>query len=156
MERLPEGWVDTLPAADWDVEREYPNYWEGTSVCKIRVYRPEGLPPVIVATADPASDGTSITNRSELIHYMAWDEEERPWPCRFVEHYPGLPIHAHVPPSEKERFALVRFPADRECVLVRTTFAHPWGRKVPCFCAPTWRHLSRADVAALIQRVPVR
>lgn len=72
---------------------EFTLYYEGmhglASHCRVRVYRPEGSPPVIVASqaCDVEDPGTSVTNRAELIHRLAWSRIGEQWPVIFIEHY---------------------------------------------------------------------
>lgn len=79
---------DTLPPAERDQALEY---LEGhrAARCRMRVYRTREDAPVVVLTELDDNPGPSITNAAEWAHYAACELLGFPWPCTFIEHYPG-------------------------------------------------------------------
>ena len=115
-------------------------------VCRIRVYRPAGFPPVVIATELPENMNTSITNIVEqlaaevLVRYLEdWVGQERP--LVWIEHYPGS-VSGGV--RETDTYDLVTF-ADYHVRRERAV-----GRWRVRFGDPDWRRLSREQVEQLI------
>lgn len=132
---------DTCPPAEEDYCLDFAGYFNCESRCRIRVYRPVGLPVVIVATELPENPGTSITNRAELVHCIAWYRAGQPVPVLFIEHYPGWP-NPHCR-SEEEQFDHVRFPRDMDAWPLRVS--RLGGLRTTMFQAPSWQHLTRTE-----------
>ena len=116
----------------------------GAGTCRIRVYRPIGFPPVVLATELPDNPGTSITNLAEQ---LAAEVLERYLPDRLGEDRPLVWIE-HYPP---------RRPLVQDETYDLVTFAHYQPRQVlrlgqwrPSFGSPDWRRLSREQVELLI------
>jgi hypothetical protein len=51
-----------MAVPDVDASHTYHGFWAPGAVCRIRIYRPPGFPPVVVATEVPENENTSITN----------------------------------------------------------------------------------------------
>lgn len=81
--------TDSLPAPVRDLQLCYEGFWDARAHCRLRLYRTAAGTPVIVLTEAPDNPSTSITNKAERAYYLAWRRLESPWPCLFVEHYPG-------------------------------------------------------------------
>ena len=81
-------------------------------VCRIRVYRPEGFPPVVIATELPENTNTSITDIVEeltagvLARYLP-DRAGQERPFVWIEHCPGS---ASGGVRVTDTYALVTFP----------------------------------------------
>ena len=121
---------------------EYRGYHGCESRCRIRIYRPTGKPPVIIASEEAEQNpGTSITNMAEQIatdvsriHGLAHE------PFVWIEHYDDRAIsaaHRHsagpLGRENGESFDRVEFRR------VGTRLTHP-----------SWQHLSKEEVEALI------
>lgn len=127
-----EGLAPASPFAEPSLDLPF-RYWgfrNTPSHCRIRVFEPNGQPLVVLATELPDNPGTSITNFAEQLatqigELLAAPLETLVW----IEHYPERGAKPH----ERESFALVSF--------TRTALG---------LSTPRWRHLDRAEVAALI------
>jgi hypothetical protein len=120
-------------------------FWGPVPVCRIRVYRPAGVPPVVVATQLPEKKGDlGITNAAEelaadvLAGYLP-DRAGEERPFVWIEHYPPGPG------GRGETFDQVTF-----------EHYHPrhglrGGRWRLAIGAPEWRCLTREGVEALIR-----
>jgi hypothetical protein len=126
---------DTLPSAAEDYRLSYPSPSGHESVCRIRVYRPEDKPAVIVATELRDNEGMSITNAAEGVHCLAWERAGFPEPVFFVEHHPRN-FYGH---HDVERFELVTFERMEETMGEQSEFG-----------PASWKHLSCAEMRALI------
>ena len=130
-----------MPAVD--AIHTYHGPWGPRAVCRIRVYRPPGSPPVVVATELPENESISITNAAEelaadvLAGYLPERAgEERPFV--WVEHYPPGPG------GLGETFDLVTFEHCRPRPELRG------GRWRLAVGTPAWRRLDPEQVEALI------
>jgi hypothetical protein len=124
---------DTLPQAAEDHRLSYRGALGQESVCRIRLYRPQGKPVVIVATELRENQGISITNAPEVVHPLAWERAGRPFSVLFVEHYPGdFYGGRRNDPTDRERFSLVTFTDAK-------AFQGVW-----------WQHLTHDEMQALI------
>jgi hypothetical protein len=128
---------------DVDAVHTYHGPWAPGAVCRIRVYRPAGFPPVVVATELPENENTGIANAVEelaadvLAGYLP-DRAGEDRPFVWIEHYPPGPG------GRGETFDLVTF-----------EHYHPrhelrGGRWRLAIGAPVWRRLTREQVEALI------
>jgi hypothetical protein len=142
--------VDTLPPALRDETLPFEGYQNCESHCRLRVYAAADGSPVIVLTELVDNPGTSVTNRAERAHYLAWRRIGSPeGGAYFVEHYPGREP-ARDPVLDGERLAWVQFDEapDGSPVLVELVVN---GQRVGMeFRHPEWRHLPRAEFDRLI------
>ena len=115
-------------------------------ICRVRIYRPEGFPPVVIATELPESRSISITNIVEelavevLMRYLE-DRLDQERPFVWIEPYPA-PTDGGV--READTYDLVAFPdyGVRE--------SREAGHRRFRFDEPSWRRLSREQVEQLI------
>jgi hypothetical protein len=127
-----------------DVIHRFYGFHTMGGVCRIRIYRPAGFPPVVVATELPENENTSITNVVEelavgvLRRYLP-DRAGEPRPFVWVEHYPPRRADAR-----DETWDLVTFPDYEPRPFLQG------GRWRERFDTPDWRRLSREQVEALI------
>jgi hypothetical protein len=127
-----------------DVIHTYPGFFGAESRCRIRIYRPPGFPPVVLASELPENPGTSITN---LVEQLAAEvlgrylDERRGYlrPLIWVEHYPPRAEGAR-----DETWDLVTFPDYQPFQALEA------GRWRVRFGEPDWRRLSRGQVERLI------
>jgi hypothetical protein len=113
-------------------------------VCRIRVYRPAGFPPVVIASELPENENPSVTN---IVEELAVDVLTRYLPDRvgaarpfvWVEHYPPRRVGAR-----DETWDLVTFP---DYTPKQVLEAGRWRER---FGEPEWRRLTRGQVEALI------
>ena len=128
---------------DVDAIHTYHGFWAPGAVCRIRVYRPAGFPPVVVATELPENENTSITNAAEeltadvLAGYLP-DRAGEDRPFVWIEHYPRRPG------GLGETFDLVTFEHYRPRPELRG------GRRRLVIGTPCWRRLTREQAEALI------
>jgi len=128
---------------DLDATHSYRGYWSADAVCRIRVYRPAGFPPVVIATELPENENTSIMNIVEelaadvLATYLP-DRVGQERPFVWVEHHPRHPV------GHGETFDLVTFAHYHAREELRA------GRWRMLIGAPEWRRLTREQVEALI------
>jgi hypothetical protein len=79
---------------DVDAVHTYHGPWAPGAVCRIRVYRPAGFPPVVVATELPENENTCITNMAielaadVLAGYLP-ERAAQERPFVWIEHYPA-------------------------------------------------------------------
>lgn len=141
--RRPPAPSDTAPATPEDQRVAYPTPQGATGVCRVRVYRPEAKPVVILVTELADNPAASVTNSAETAYYAAWITAGQPAPCVFVEHYPGEPGRAA---PFGEHFDETRFPLapDGDGPYVGSE------RGTGAFGEPAWRRLSREAFLALI------
>lgn len=127
---------------DLDVIHTFRGGRGADAVCRIRIYRPTGFPPVVVATELPGNEGTSITNAAEelavdvLTSYLL-DRAGQDRPFVWVEHYPPLRD------GRGEMFDLVTFEHYHPRQQLRA------GRWQFLIGPPAWRRLSREQAEAL-------
>lgn len=50
-----------------DYVHHYRGYWSEGGRCRIRIYREEGQPPLVVCSQPPDNGNTSITNMAEYL-----------------------------------------------------------------------------------------
>lgn len=141
--------VDTLPPAERNEILEFEGYHGCESHCRMRVYRTTDCLPVIVLTEMPDNPGTSITNRAERAHYLAWRRIGSPAEGGyFIEHYPGAD-----PPWDRvlaqERLAFVQF-EDKGSAPPITAPLFVQGQELIGFHRPEWKPLPRWQFDQLI------
>jgi hypothetical protein len=50
-----------------DYIHNYRGYWSDGGRCRIRIYREDGEPPVVICSQLPDNDNTSVTNMAEYL-----------------------------------------------------------------------------------------
>ena len=127
-----------------DVVHHYHGFHMPGGVCRIRVYRPGGFPPVVIATELPENTRTSITNIVDelapavLAAYLP-DRVGQERPFVWIEHYPLRRINAR-----DATYDLVTFPDYTPQRVLQA------GRWRVLFGEPTRRRLFRPEVETLI------
>ena len=58
----------------------YRGYWSDGGRCRIRIYREERRPPVVVCSQPPDNTNTSVTNMAELPGAEVVEEQGLPTP----------------------------------------------------------------------------
>ena len=71
-----------------DYVHRYRGYWSEGGRCRIRIYRGEGQPPVVVCSQLPDNTNTSVTNMAEYLAAEVVEERTLPTPLVWIEHYP--------------------------------------------------------------------
>ena len=66
----------------------YRGYWSEGGRCRIRIYREEGRPPVVVCSQLADNGNTSVTNMTEYLAAEVIEEHGLPTPLVWIEHYP--------------------------------------------------------------------
>ena len=129
-----------------DTRHQFHGIYLPGGICRIRIYRPEGFPPVVIATELPENDSTSISDIVEelaagvMARYLA-DRAGQDRPFVWIEHYPA-PASGGV--RAADTYDLVTFPDYR----VRwETWGGRWRVR---FGEPKWRRLSREQVEQMI------
>jgi hypothetical protein len=123
----------------------YEGYHRCKSVCYLRLYQPRGdhdehfLPAVAIFTEVESNEGTSVTNRIEVLAGSAWEFLLKPEEAPLViEHYPNHGYHN--PHADRwqfpESFDLVEFDRGRD----------------GSFQKPRWKRIQKEEVEALIGR----
>lgn len=141
--------VDTLPPAERDEILEFEGYFGCESHCRFRLYPSSDGLPVIVLTEVASNPGTSITNRAERAHYLAYRRIGSPTEgAYFIEHYPG-----DDPPWDRvlaqERLAFVQF-EDWGSSPPITAPLFVCGQELTGFHHPEWKALPRWQFDLLI------
>jgi hypothetical protein len=80
----------------------YRGYWSEGGKCRIRIYREDGQPPVVICSQLTENDNTSVTNMAEYLAAEVVEEHSLSTPLTWVEHYPE---HE----GEIGEYSLVRF-----------------------------------------------
>jgi hypothetical protein len=127
-----------------DVVHTFPNLHAGEGMCRLRIYRPAGFPPVVIASELPENGGASITNiveqlAADVLGRHLDDRRGHPRPLVWVEHYPPRAAGAR-----DETWDLVTFPDYQPFQALEA------GRWRVRFGEPDWRRLSRGQVERLI------
>jgi len=106
-------YFDSLPSTTEDWQLSFPGYHGYPAICRIRVYRPAGKTPVIIATELANNPGTQISNRTEVIFRLAWSALGHPDPVIFIEHYPESQKRFIYDEADAETFDAITFPRTR-------------------------------------------
>jgi hypothetical protein len=129
-----------------DIRFDYRGLWSDEGVCRIRIFRPEGFPPVVVATELPENDNASITDiagplAADVLRECLPERIGQNPPFLWIEHYPGSP-------DQPGRYSLVTFS--------RTVPEHGMngGRWRASLGTPSWHPLSLDQLTALIGEQP--
>ena len=71
-----------------DYVHHYRGYWSEGGRCRIRIYREEGEPPVIVCSQPADNSNTSVTNMAEYLAAEVIKGHTLSMPLIWIEHYP--------------------------------------------------------------------
>ena len=71
-----------------DYTHHYRGYWSDGGRCRIRIYREEGEPLVVVCSQLPDNMNTSVTNMAEYLAAEVIEAHSLPTPLVWIEHYP--------------------------------------------------------------------
>ena len=71
-----------------DYEHRYRGYWSNGGRCRVRIYRGEGEPTVVVCSQLPENDNASVTNMAEYLAAEVVEGHGLPTPLIWMEHYP--------------------------------------------------------------------
>jgi hypothetical protein len=112
---------------------DYRGYWSDGGKCRIRIYREEGLAPVVICSQLPDNDNTSVTNIAEHLAAEVIEKQDLPTPLVWVEHYPE---HK----GEMGEYSLVWFSSWE---LQKVCLGGVWRYRVG---SPRWSPLRREDV----------
>ncbi len=66
----------------------YRGYWSDGGKCRIRIYREEGRPPVVICSQLLDNNNTSITNMAEYLAAEVIEKHGLATPLTWIEHYP--------------------------------------------------------------------
>ena len=66
----------------------YRGYWSEGGRCRIRIYREEGKPPMVVCSQLPDNDNTSVTNMAEYPAAEGIEDHELSTPLTWLRLYP--------------------------------------------------------------------
>jgi hypothetical protein len=116
-----------------DYVHYYRGYWSEGGKCRIRIYREDGQPPVVICSQPPDNDNTSVTNTAEYLAAEVMEEHKLPTPLVWIEHYPE---HK----GKIGEYSLVRF-SNRE--LTEVCLGSVWRYRVG---SPRWSPLRREEV----------
>jgi hypothetical protein len=116
-----------------DYVHYYRGYWSEGGKCRIRIYREDGQPPVVICSQPPDNDNTSVTNTAEYLAAEVMEEHKLPTPLVWIEHYPE---HK----GKIVEYSLVRF-SNRE--LTEVCLGSVWRYRVG---SPRWSPLRREEV----------
>ena len=117
--------------------QEYRGYWSDGGRCRIRIYREEGKPPVVICSQLPDNTNTSVTNMAEYLAAEVIEEHGLPTPLVWVEHYPE---HE----GEVGEWSLVRFSSWEP---VEVCLGGVWRYRLR---SPEWSHLTPEEVGRLV------
>jgi hypothetical protein len=118
----------------------YRGYWSEGGKCRIRIYREDGQPPVVICSQPPDNDNTSVTNLAEYLAGEVMEEDKLPTPLVWIEHYPE---HE----GEIGEYSLVRFSSWE---ITEVCLGGVWRYRVG---SPRWSPLRPEEVDVLIEAV---
>ena len=134
-----------------DYTHHYHGFWRPGGICHIEIYEAAEQPPIIVCSELPENENTSITNMVEYLcaevmraHFSRLFEAIAP-PIVWIEHYSPDRCDPH------DRYALVTFDSYTPRQVWRAS-----GLRRLRLGEPEWRHLTRAEVQALLGRATVQ
>ncbi len=139
--------IDAAPTLTHDYVHRYRGYYEDGAVCRVRIFRPAGLLPVLLVTELPENQNTSVTNMAEylaadlLIRHFSAQKPGAPAPVWYVEHYPHAPEDARRPGNSFDVVAFARWTPEPSYV-----FGH--GRMK--LGLPSWHPIGEDELAALV------
>ena len=114
-----------------DYVHVFEGLWDDRVKCRVRVYREQGSPPVIICTELPDNQGGYIGLTTEGLVAEVWKLEQRPEAFTWIEHDPAV-----LSGEGAETFHKVTF--------VRVPGVD--GR----FLSPSWELMTREAVESLI------
>jgi hypothetical protein len=121
-----------------DYIHHYRGYWSDGGKCRIRIYREDGQPPVVICSQPPVNDNTSVTNMAEYLAAEVMEEHKLPTPLVWIEHYPE---HK----GEIGEYSLVRFSSwEPKEVCLGGVWRYRMG-------SPKWSHLPSDAVDDLLE-----
>jgi hypothetical protein len=101
----------------------YRGYWSEGGKCRIRIYREDGQPPMVICSQPPDNDNTSVTNMAEYLAAEVMEEHKLPTPLVWIEHYPE-----HM--GKIGEYSLVRFSSwESTEVCLGSVWGCPGGRR---------------------------
>ena len=113
-----------------DYIHNYRGYWSEGGKCRIRIYREDGQPPMVICSQPPVNDNTSVTNMAEYLAAEVIEERDLPTPLVWVGHYPE---HRGKPGE----YSLIRFSSwDPWKVCLGGCGDTVWGRRCSLRCSP--------------------
>jgi hypothetical protein len=116
----------------------YRGYWSEGGKCRIRIYREDGQPPVVICSQLPDNDNTSVTNMAEYLAAEVMEEHKLPTPLVWIEHYPE---HK----GKIGEYSLVRFSSwEPTEVCLGSVWRYRMG-------SPKWSHLPSDAVDDLLE-----
>jgi hypothetical protein len=121
-----------------DYVHHYRGYWSDGGRCRIRIYREDGLAPVVICSQLPDNDNTSVTNMAEDLAAEVIEEHELPTPLVWIEHYPE---HE----GEIGEYSLVRFSSWK---LEEACLGGIWRFRAG---SPEWVPLGSEEIGALLE-----
>jgi hypothetical protein len=121
-----------------DYIHNYRGYWSEGGKCRIRIYREDGQPPMVICSQPPDNDNTSVTNMAEYLAAEVMEEHKLPTPLVWIEHYPE---HK----GEMGEYSLVRFSSwEPKEVCLGGVWRYRMG-------SPKWFHLPSDAVDDLLE-----
>jgi hypothetical protein len=121
-----------------DYIHNYRGYWSEGGKCRIRIYREDGQPPMVICSQPPDNDNTSVTNMAEYLAAEVMEEHKLPTPLVWIEHYPE---HK----GEMGECSLVRFSSwEPKEVCLGGVWRYRMG-------SPKWSHLPSDAVDDLLE-----
>jgi hypothetical protein len=121
-----------------DYIHNYRGYWSEGGKCRIRIYREDGQPPMVICSQPPVNDNTSVTNMAEYLAAEVMEEHKLPTPLVWIEHYPE---HK----GEIGEYSLVRFSSwQPKEVCLGGVWRYRMG-------SPKWSHLPSDAVDDLLE-----
>jgi hypothetical protein len=116
----------------------YRGYWSEGGMCRLRIYREDGQPPVVICSQLPDNDNTSVTNMAEYLAAEVMEEYKLPTPLVWIEHYPE---HK----GKIGEYSLVRFSSwEPTEVCLGSVWRYRMG-------SPKWSHLPSDAVNDLLE-----
>ena len=126
-----------------DYTHHYRGYWSDGGRCRIRIYREEGRPPVVICSQLPDNRNTSVTNMAEYLAAEVVEKYSLPTPLTWIEHYPE---HE----GEIGEYSLVRFSS---WTIEEVCLGGVWRYRVG---TPRWSSLLPEEVDVLLGRAGER
>jgi hypothetical protein len=127
-----------MPVKTHDYIHYYRGYWSDGGKCRIRIYREDSQPPVVICSQLPNNDNTSVTNMAEYLAAEVMQEHKLPTPLVWIEHYPE---HK----GKIGEYSLVRFSSwDPTEVCLGSVWRYRMG-------SPKWSHLPSDAVDDLLE-----
>ncbi|MDP9456289.1 MAG: hypothetical protein M3Q49_09980 [Actinomycetota bacterium] len=120
-----------------DYEHRYRGYWSDGGRCRMRIFRQEGEPPVVVCSQLPDNTNTSVTNMAKYLAAEVVEAHSLPTPLVWLEHYPEHEGRT----GEWSRVGFSSWEAEE------VLLGGVWRRRVG---SPTWSPLRPDEVGVLL------